>query len=308
MGPTDEPLAVGTGREGAGRVTGRLRHPFRPRRVDTARAPRSRRIVTAVAWCALGFFLLLALVGPLLTTRDPNAQAYEPLLPPFSPGNVLGTDELGRDQLTRLVYGARPLILVSIGSVAVAVILGSLIGFLAGLRGGWIETSLMRVMDAVLAFPVILLALLIIAVIGTGVGNLIVAISISQVPVFARLVRALTVKQVALEYVLAARAAGFSSFRIVRSEILPNVAGPTIVQAMSTLAVAAGFASAFSYLGVGVQPPTADWGYMVKSGQQYVFDNWQLAVFPAVTITLFVIAANFAGDSLRDRFETEDRR
>jgi ABC-type dipeptide/oligopeptide/nickel transport system permease subunit len=264
--------------------------------------------VTTLAWCTLGFFMLLAIVGPLLAMRDPNAQAYEPLLPPFSPSNLLGTDELGRDQLTRLVYGARPLILVTLGSVALAVLVGSLIGFLAGLRGGWIETSLMRAMDAVLAFPVILLALLIIAVIGTGVGNLIIAISISQVPVFARLVRALTVKQVALEYVLAARAAGFGSFRIVRSEILPNVAGPTIVQAMSTLAVAAGFASAFSYLGVGVQPPTADWGYMVKSGQQYVFDNWQLAVFPAVMITLFVVAANFAGDSLRDRFETEDRR
>jgi ABC-type dipeptide/oligopeptide/nickel transport system permease subunit len=250
----------------------------------------------------------MALVGPLLASRDPNAQAYEPLLPPFGSDNLLGTDELGRDQLTRLVYGARPLILVTLGSVALAVLVGSLIGFLAGLRGGWIETSLMRVMDAVLAFPVILLALLIIAVIGTGVGNLIVAISISQVPVFARLVRALTVKQVALEYVLAARAAGFSSFRIVRSEILPNVAGPTIVQAMSTLAVAAGFASAFSYLGVGIQPPTADWGYMVKAGQQYVFDTWQLAVFPAVMITLFVVAANFAGDSLRDRFDTEDRR
>ena len=191
--------------------------------------------------------------------------------------------------------------------MALAVLLGSLIGFAAGLRRGWIETSLMRAMDAVLAFPVILLALLLIAVLGTGVTNLIIAIAISQVPVFARLVRALTARELTREYVLAARAAGFTSGRIIQSEILPNVAGPTIVQAMSTLAVAAGFASAFSYLGVGVQPPTADWGYMVKSGQQYVFDNWPLAVFPAVMITLLVVAANFAGDSLRDLFETEDR-
>jgi ABC-type dipeptide/oligopeptide/nickel transport system permease subunit len=289
-------------------LLGAIRRPFRTYRSRSARAPRSRRIVTAIAWAALVFFLLLALVGPLVAGRDPNAQAYEPLLPPFSEGNLLGTDELGRDQLTRLVYGARPLILVSIGSVALAVLVGSLIGFLAGLRRGWVETSLMRAMDAVLAFPVILLALLIIAVIGTGVGNLIVAIAISQIPVFARLVRALTAREMAREYVLAARAAGFSSWRIIRSEILPNVAGPTIVQAMSTLAVAAGFASAFSYLGVGIQPPTADWGYMVKSGQQYVFDTWELAVFPAVMITLFVVAANFAGDALRDIFETEDRR
>jgi ABC-type dipeptide/oligopeptide/nickel transport system permease subunit len=292
----------------AGRLIGAIRRPFRAYRARSAHAPRSRRIVTAIAWAALVFFLLLAFVGPLVATKDPNAQAYEPLLPPFSPDNLLGTDELGRDQLTRLVYGARPLILVSIGSVAVAVLIGSLIGFLAGLRHGWVETSLMRAMDAVLAFPVILLALLIIAVIGTGVPNLIIAIAISQIPVFARLVRALTAREMAREYVLAARAAGFSSWRIVRSEILPNVAGPTIVQAMSTLAVAAGFASAFSYLGVGIQPPTADWGYMVKSGQQYVFDTWELAVFPAVMITLFVVAANFAGDALRDMFETEDRR
>jgi ABC-type dipeptide/oligopeptide/nickel transport system permease subunit len=265
-------------------------------------------VVTLLAWSALLFFILLALVGPFLVTRDPNAQAYEPLLPPFSPDNVLGTDELGRDQLTRLVYGARPLIVVSLASVALAVLVGSIIGFIAGLRHGWVETSLMRAMDAVLAFPVILLALLIIAVIGTGMGNLIIAISISQIPVFARLVRALTARELSREYVLAARAAGFSGFRIVRTEILPNVAGPTIVQAMSTLAVAAGFAGAFSYLGVGIQPPTADWGYMVKAGQQYVFDTWQLALFPALMITLFVVAANFAGDALRDVFDTEDRR
>jgi peptide/nickel transport system permease protein len=284
------------------------RRPFRVRSRGRAGVPRSRRIVSTLAWCALAFFLLLAIFGPLVAGRDPNAQEYEPLLPPFSAGNFLGTDELGRDQLTRLVYGARPLILVSLGSVAVAVLVGSFIGFLAGLRRGWIETALMRAMDAVLAFPVILLALLIIAVIGTGVGNLIIAISLSQVPVFARLVRALAVRELAREYVLAARAAGFGSMRIVRTEILPNVAGPTIVQAMSTLAVAAGFASAFSYLGVGVQPPTADWGYMVKAGQQYVFDTWELAVLPALMITLFVVAANFAGDSLRDLFDTEDRR
>jgi peptide/nickel transport system permease protein len=305
VGP--EEGALGTSAS-AGGLVGLRRRPFRVRSRGGAGVPLSRRIVTTLAWCVLGFFLLLAVFGPLVATRDPNAQGYEPLLRPFSAGNVLGTDELGRDQLTRLIYGARPLILVSLGSVAVAVLLGSFIGFLAGLRRGWVETALMRAMDAVLAFPVILLALLIIAVIGTGVGNLIIAISLSQIPVFARLVRALTVRELAREYVMAARAAGFGSLRIVRSEILPNVAGPTIVQAMSTLAVAAGFASAFSYLGVGVQPPTADWGYMVKAGQQYVFDNWQLAVLPALMITLFVVAANFAGDSLRDLFGAEDRR
>jgi peptide/nickel transport system permease protein len=148
----------------------------------------------------------------------------------------------------------------------------------------------------------------VIAVIGTGIGNLVIAISVSQVPVFARLVRALTAREAAREYVLAARAAGYGGVRIVRSEILRNVAGPTIVQAMSTLAVAAGFASAFSYLGVGIQPPTADWGYMVKSGQQYVFDNWELAVLPGLLITVFVVAANFVGDSLRDAFGAEGRR
>src|SRR5262245_31497487 len=111
----------------AGRLVGAIGAPFRAYRARRAHAPRSRRIVTAVAWAALVFFLLLALVGPLLATKDPNAQAYAPLLPPFSPDNLLGTDELGRDQLTRLVYGARPLILVSLGSVALAVLVGSLI-------------------------------------------------------------------------------------------------------------------------------------------------------------------------------------
>lgn len=290
------------------RALGALRSLPGLARSGSERAPLARRVVSALAWTGLLGFAFVAAVGPLLVGSDPNAQDAEPLLPLFSDGHFLGTDDLGRDQLARLVVGARPLIVVSVGSTLAALLVGSLIGLAAGYRRGWLETILMRAMDAVLAFPVILLALLVIAVIGTGVGNLIIAISVSQVPVFARLVRALTAREAAREYVLSARAAGYGTTRIVRSEILRNIAGPTIVQAMSTVAVAAGFASAFSYLGVGVQPPAADWGYMVKAGQQYVFDNWELAVLPGLLITMFVVAANFVGDSLRDAFGMEGRR
>jgi peptide/nickel transport system permease protein len=274
----------------------------RPFRRAVLRSP-----ATALAWIGLAFFVLIAIFGPLLVSADPNDQAYEPLLAPFSSGHLLGTDALGRDQLSRLAYGARPLIMVSLASVALAVAIGGVIGLAAGYYGRWAETVLMRTMDAILAFPVILLALLIIVVTGTGIVPMIIAIAASQIPVFARLVRALVARERAREYVLAARAAGFSNARIIRTEILRNVAGPTIVQAMSTLAVAAGFASAFSYLGVGVQPPTSDWGYMVKDGQQYVFSNWELAVFPGLAITFFVVSCNFAGDSLRDLLDLRSR-
>lgn len=266
-----------------------------------------RRPATLISWIGLVFFLLLAAFGPLLVSTDPNVQSFEPLLAPFSASHLLGTDELGRDQLARLVVGARPLIVVSLASVAIAVAVGGVIGLAAGYYGRWLETVLMRAMDAVLAFPVILLALLIIVVTGTGVVPMIIAIAASQVPVFARLVRALVARERSREYVLAARAAGFSNARIIRTEIVRNIAGPTIVQAMSTLAVAAGFASAFSYLGVGVQPPAADWGYMVKAGQQYAFSNWELAVFPGLLITFFVVSCNFVGDSLRDVLDPRRR-
>lgn len=286
-----EPASPGDGVPGVGR-----------RRIGGRRV---RKPVAIVAWGLIGLFVTMAVLAPLLAPDDPTMRGEETLLAPGTPGHLLGTDSFGRDQLSRLIWGARPLIVTSLSAVALATLVGFAIGLVSGYSGGAVDTVLMRVMDAVLSFPLILLAIMIVAALGPGLENLVTAIAISQVPVFARLVRALSAREAAQEYVLAARAGGFGPARIMLSEIAPNVLGPVVVQATSVIAVAAGYAAALSYLGLGIQPPTADWGYMVKEGQEFLFTAWDLAVIPGLLITCFVTACNFAGDDLRDRLDPQ---
>lgn len=265
-----------------------------------------RRPIAAASWTVIVVVALIAIAAPLLAPYDPTASAGDgELLPPLSEGHLLGTDGFGRDQLSRLVWGARPLIVTSVASVALAVLVGSAIGLVSGYVGRYLDTFLMRFMDAVLSFPLILLAILFVAALGPGTLNLVIAIAISQVPVFARLVRALTAREMAKEYVLAARAEGLRPSRVLLLEITPNVVGPVIVQATSVIAVAAGYSTALSYLGLGIQPPTPDWGYMVKEGQEFLFSAWDLAIIPGLLITVFVTACNFAGDELRDLIDPD---
>lgn len=252
------------------------------------------------AWGTVALVLLLAAAAPLLAPYDPLQRSTTRLAPPFSPGHLLGTDGFGRDQLSRLLWGARPLVVTALCAVMLALLVGLVIGMVAGYRGGWTETVLMRAMDAILSFPLILFAIMIVAALGASLRNLIIAIAVSQVPIFARLVRALAAQEASREYVLAAKAAGHRTRRILTREILPNLLGPVAVQATSIVAVATGYAAALSYLGLGIQPPTADWGYMVKETQEFVFFAPDLALVPGVAITLFVLAWNFLGDDLRD--------
>jgi peptide/nickel transport system permease protein len=282
--------------------TGRAAPPSdRPRR----RAPAVlRRPVALVAWVLLGLIVLVSVLAPVVAPYDPALQdPGATLLTPGSPGHLLGTDNFGRDQLTRVLYGGRPLIITAVASVVLAAVVGALIGLVAGYRGGWTDTVAMRAMDVLLSFPLILLAIMVVAALGTGLVNLVLAVAVSQVPVFARLVRALTLREARREYVLAARAAGFGPARILFGEVTPNLLGPLVVQATSTVAVATGYAAAMSYLGLGIQPPTADWGLMVKEGQQYLFQAPDLVIVPGLLITAFVTACNFAGDDLRDRLD-----
>jgi peptide/nickel transport system permease protein len=275
--------------------------PDRPRR----RVPAVlRRPIALVAWVLLALILLVSVLAPVVAPYDPALQdPGATLLTPGSPGHLLGTDNFGRDQLTRVLYGGRPLIITAIASVVLAAVAGALIGLVAGYRGGWTDTVAMRAMDVLLSFPLILLAIMVVAALGTGLVNLVLAVAVSQVPVFARLVRALTLREARREYVLAARAAGFPPARILFGEVTPNLLGPLVVQATSTVAVATGYAAAMSYLGLGIQPPTADWGLMVKEGQQYLFQAPDLVIVPGLLITAFVTACNFAGDDLRDRLD-----
>ncbi len=263
----------------------------------------ARRPVVALSWVIVLAVMLVSLLAPWLAPFDPTDQATtDRMLPMGSDAFAMGTDQFGRDQLSRLLWGGRPLIVISLVSVAIAIAAGFVIGLCAGYLRGWIDMVLMRVMDVILSFPLILFAIVIVAALGPNLINVIIAIALSQIPVFARLVRALTVGETAKEYVLAGKAVGFSTPRIMLSEIAPNLVGPVIVQGTSVIAVAALYSAALSYLGLGIQPPEPDWGYMVKEGQQLLFFAPSLALVPGICIAVFVTAWNFIGDDLRDLF------
>jgi peptide/nickel transport system permease protein len=262
-----------------------------------------RTRISAAAWVVVLAYLVVALVGPLLVPGDPLRQTPDALLPIGSPGHLLGTDDLGRDQLARLVHGARPLLTVALLSTLVATGLGVAVGLPAGYAGGRVEQLLMRVTDLGLAFPPVLLIILMVAAGGAGAGSLVVGIGVALAPGIARLARALAARETARDYVLAARMAGARPPHVLLREILPNIAGPLLVQVLMTLSIAAGFAAGMSYLGLGIQPPTPDWGYMVQAGQEFVYTAPSLVVLPALATLVFVVACNFVGDDVRDALD-----
>ncbi|WP_259471940.1 ABC transporter permease [Streptomyces shenzhenensis] len=257
----------------------------------------------SLAWLLLAAVVLVALLGPLLVQADPLRQTSAALLTPGSAGHPLGTDDLGRDELARLVHGARPLLLVSFAATALAAGVGTLVGLVAGYAGGMVEQMLMRLVDLALAFPSILLVILLVAAAGPGTVSLILGIGISLAPGLARLARTLTAREAAKDYVVACRLGGTSAPHILLREVLPNIGGPLLAQVVMTLSVAAGFAAGLSYLGLGIQPPQPDWGYMVQAGQEFLFTAPRLVVLPATLTLLFVVACNFVGDDLRDALD-----
>ncbi|WP_232838327.1 ABC transporter permease [Streptomyces geranii] len=277
------------------------------RRPSVVAALRRRRLArtwpAVLSWLVLAAVLLVAAVGPLLVQADPLRQTPSALLPFGSPGHPLGTDDLGRDELARLVHGARPLLLVSFAATALAALAGTAIGLVAGYAGGVVEQALMRLVDLALAFPSILLVILLVAAAGPGTVSLIVGIGVSLAPGLARLARALTAREAARDYVVACRLGGTSTPRILVRELLPNIAGPMLAQVVMTLSIAAGFAAGLSYIGLGIQPPQPDWGYMVQAGQEFLYSAPRLVVLPATLTLLFVVACNFVGDDLRDALD-----
>jgi peptide/nickel transport system permease protein len=251
----------------------------------------------------LAVLALASLLAPLLPLANPiQIDASHALYSPGTP-YLFGSDQYGRDVFSRVIYGGRVSLLVGPIAVVIALIPGVTVGLLAGYYGHWLDIVLMRVVDVMLAFPGILLALGIVAVLGPSLTSLMIAVGISSIPTYARLTRASVLSARENLYVDAARVVGARDTTIVLQHILPNVVAPIIV--VSTLGVGAAIlvAATLSFLGLGSQPPTAEWGRMLSEGRQYLREQWWIATFPGVAIMLTVLALNVLGDGLRDALD-----
>jgi peptide/nickel transport system permease protein len=263
-----------------------------------ARLVRTPLAVAGVAIVAA--YLVAAIAAPVLAPDDPLRMHSEALLARPGAGHPFGTDQFGRDLLTRLLYGSRASLAVAFGSVALALAAGGTAGLLGGYYGGRLDNALMRSMDVIFAFPAVLLAIAIMAVAGTSVQNVIVAIGIVYTPQFARVVRASVLETRGLEYVEAAGALGAGTPRILTQHILPNITAPLIVQTSLSLSFAILTESALSFLGLGTQPPTPSWGNMLADARRFMVIAPWTAVFPGAAIALIVLGFNLLGDGLRD--------
>jgi peptide/nickel transport system permease protein len=252
--------------------------------------------------------LVAALFGPWLAPFGVNEQNLTERLSPPNTTHWFGTDELGRDVFSRVVYGARVSLQVGVVSVGLSLVLGTAVGLVAGYKGGWLDAVLMRLMDIVFSFPVILLAIAIVAVLQPSLFNVMLAIAVVFTPILARVVRGSVLSVREEVHIRAVRSLGASDLRIVWRHVLPNVAAPIIVQTSLSLAFAILTEAALSYLGVGIQPPRAAWGADLQSSQAFLAaGGWWMAVFPGLAILFTVMAFNLLGDGLRDVLDPKQR-
>ena len=264
--------------------------------------------------CVFILLVLAAVLAPLLAPHDPTMQYRDALLVPpvWQEGGrsayLLGTDAVGRDMLSRLIYGAQYSLFIGIVVVSIALVGGILIGTVAGFFGGWVDTVIMRVMDVVLAFPSLLLALVLVAILGPGLLNAMIAIAIVYQPHFARLTRAAVMGEKAREYVTAARVAGAGNLRLMFRTILPNCLAPLIVQATLSFSSAVLEAAALGFLGMGAQPPTPEWGTMLAEAREFILRAWWVVTLPGIAILVTVLAINLMGDGLRDALDPKLKR
>ncbi len=268
-----------------------------------------RRNRTALAGAIiLALEIILAVGAPAFARYDPIEQDFSVALEGPTRAHLFGTDDVGRDLLSRVMYGAR--ISLSVGLIAVGIgsIIGVILGVVAGFYGGVIDTLLLRFMDVLLAFPGILLALAVVAVLGPGLYNVMIAVGFGGIPAYTRLARASTLSVRERDYVLAARAIGCPNGRIMGRYILPNVIPPVIVLATLGIAGAILTAAGLSFIGVGAQPPSPEWGAMLSLGRQYLQRAWWVTVFPGLAIMLTVLSVNMVGDALRDALDPKLRR
>jgi peptide/nickel transport system permease protein len=248
-------------------------------------------------------FVALAILAPVISPYDPNAQDLAASIKGPSGSHWLGTDQLGRDVATRLMYGARISLLIGVLAVGIGLVIGVPLGMIAGYYGGWADLAISRFADMMFAFTSILLALTLVAVLGVSLENVIIAVGISVVPVIIRLVRSSVLSLREEPYVEAARALGASNLRIITRHVFRNSLTPVLVHGTRSIGVSILLAAGLGFLGLGVQSPTAEWGTMLGEGRQFIFSAPHLTTFPGIAIFLAILAFNLLGDGLRDALD-----
>lgn len=248
-------------------------------------------------------FVVLAILASVISPYDPNSQDLTAVIQGPSASHWLGTDQLGRDIATRLMFGARISLLIGVLAVAIGLVIGVPLGMVAGYYGGWADLAISRFADMMFAFTSILLALTLVAVLGVSLQNVIIAVGISVVPVIIRLVRSSVLSLREEPYVEAARALGASNFRIITRHVFRNSLTPVLVHGTLSIGVSILLAAGLGFLGLGVQSPTAEWGTMLGEGRQFIFSAPHLTTFPGIAIFLAILAFNLLGDGLRDALD-----
>jgi len=267
-----------------------------------------RRLPLIIGLVLLAIAILAVTFAPLLTSAPPNKiDVLNPLAPPLTPGHLLGTDQFGRDELSRILYGGRIDLAIAFGGTIVTLVGGTIIGLVAGYFGGKVDNVLMRIVDLVFAFPFLVLTIAIIAMLGPSLFNIFLVIWIVSWVAYARIMRAQVIVAKKQQYVLAARALGYSRTRVMLRHILPNTASAVIIFSMVDAIGNIGLAAALGFLGLGVQPPTPEWGTMISDGQNYILTAWWLTTLPGLAIVFVGVAFSLIGDGLADVLRPGDR-
>ena len=267
-----------------------------------------RNYLAILGALVLSALILVSVFADYLAPYGYAQQDYMMIRKPPSAQHFLGTDEFGRDVLSRLIYGSRVSLQVGLVAVAISFFAGGAVGAIAGYFGGKTDNILMRIMDVQLAIPTILLAIVISSALGPGLFNLMIAVGITSIPSFARLMRASVLSVKGMEFIEAARAMGASHTRIILLYILPNCMAPLIVQSTLSVANAILFAATLSFIGLGIQPPYPEWGGMLSAARPYLRNNAYLSIFPGLAIMVTILALNFLGDGLRDALDPKQKR
>lgn len=266
---------------------------------------RNRLAVAGLVVFAL--LVVMAVLAPQLAPYDPDLQDWKLRLQGPSAAHLFGTDEYGRDLLSRTLYGGRVSLAAGVVPVAIGATVGTMIGLVAGYLGGRWDQVLMRLLDILLAFPSIFLALAVVGTLGPGLFNAMLAVAVVSIPGYARVVRGQVLTLRERDFVVAAQAAGAGHGRVLLRHLLPNILSPLLVQATLSVGFAILTTASLSFLGLGTQPPTSDWGEMLAAGRQYLPDAWWLEVFPGLFVMLAVLSINLLGDGLRDFFDPRAR-